>query len=126
MMADLPAGAASAVSRAATLFIIAAHSAGVGPTPPMMPEVSESSDDEEGKRGRFLTERDGGVLKLIGRGSEASGETGLGDSRTSSDFSSGGLLPIRVELTGRYVGLADVRQSNCLGVSSCEDEVLES
>ena len=89
----------------------------------MMLEVSESSDDESGKRGRFLVERVRGVVKLICRGIETSGETGLGDSRTSS---SGGLLSIRVELGGRYVGLADVRQSNCLGGPSCEDRVLDS
>ena len=128
MTAELPAGAVSAASRVATLVINAANSSGVGALPPMMLEVSESSDDESesGKRGRFLVERVRGVVKLIRQGNHASGETGLGDSRTSSDFSSGGLLSIRVELTGRYVGLADVRQSNCLGVSSCEDEVLDS
>ena len=119
MTAELPAGAAAAVSaasRVATLVINAANSAGVGGVVPMMLEVSESSDDESGKLGRFLVERVRGVVKLICRGSETetSGETGLGDSRTSSDFSSGGLLSIRVELGGRYVGLADDRQSNGL------------
>ena len=75
MTAELPAAgaaaAANAVSRVATLASNACNSSGVEGAVPMMLEVSESSHDEEGKRGRFLTERDGGVLKLIRQGSEA-------------------------------------------------------
>ena len=55
MMAELPAGAAGAASRARTLSINAAKSAAVGGAPDMMMEEPVPSGEEEDKGGRGLT-----------------------------------------------------------------------